>query len=226
MVSHSHVLQWVLETETGLTCIVECFAAKLQIILQIPATDFRADAALIELGVDSLVAVEIRSWFLKETSVDVAVLKILGGASTVELCKHAVDQMPRHLLRSVGTADKPSPDLANGISRTNGSMGQANDSTTVADGVHTNGAVAPANGRTPIKPVFMVGAVEVDTAASNGLTVNPTSTHMNGLPHAGVNGEANRRPTDTIGHDTARELAQLPVEKVLNDGGLNGAMVR
>lgn len=226
LLSHSHIIPLVRKTETGLTYIVECFAAKLQIILQMPAIDFRAEAALIEIGVDSLVAVEIRSWFLKEASVDVAVLKILGGASTMELCKHAVEQMPKEMLRSVGTADKPSPDLRDGMARTNDSIGHANGSATMENEVHTNGAVASVKRKTPIKPVFMVGAAEVNYAARNGLTGDPGLTHMNGLSHAGVDGKDNGRPTGTNGHGTITEVAQLSVEKAVNNGGLNGAMVR
>jgi len=66
-------------------------------------SSFRAEAALIELGVDSLVAVEIRSWFLKEVIVDMAVLKILGGASTIGLCQYAVEVMSKDLLPALGT---------------------------------------------------------------------------------------------------------------------------
>jgi len=65
-------------------------------------SDFRPDVALIELGADSLVAVELRTWFLKEVEFEVSVLKILGGASTIDLCKHAVTEMPKHLLPNLG----------------------------------------------------------------------------------------------------------------------------
>ncbi|KAM0276945.1 hypothetical protein ACHAQH_006230 [Verticillium albo-atrum] len=80
----------------------DCFSSKLRVILQMAASSFRPEAALIELGVDSLVAVEIRSWFLKEVGVDMAVLKILGGASTVDLCQHAIDQASKDLLPNLG----------------------------------------------------------------------------------------------------------------------------
>jgi len=36
---------------------------------------------IIDFGIDSLVAVEIRTWFLKEADQDVPILKILGGSS-------------------------------------------------------------------------------------------------------------------------------------------------
>lgn len=47
-----------------------------------------------ELGVDSLVAVDIRSWFLKEPGVDIPVLKILNSASVRELIISAQQLLP------------------------------------------------------------------------------------------------------------------------------------
>lgn len=51
-----------------------------------------------ELGVDSLVAVDIRSWFLKEVLVDLPVLKILGGASIADMLEYVVENMPPELI--------------------------------------------------------------------------------------------------------------------------------
>lgn len=59
------------------------------------------DAALVELGVDSLVAVEVRSWFLKELKVDVPVLKVIGGASLSDLCQTALEKLPEELLANI-----------------------------------------------------------------------------------------------------------------------------
>lgn len=56
------------------------------------------ETPLIDLGVDSLVAVELRTWFAQEVGVDVAVLKILGGPSVKELVDEAVQKL-------VGNAD-------------------------------------------------------------------------------------------------------------------------
>jgi len=118
-------------TQAAQAVLEECFAAKLRIILQITEEAFRADAPLVELGVDSLVAVEIRSWFLKEAGVDIAVLVILGGSSSVELCHQAVEQMSPDLLPSIGAATngkelkqpKGSGDTAQNESKTtNGSL--------------------------------------------------------------------------------------------------------
>lgn len=60
------------------------------------------DAPLVELGIDSLVAVEVRSWFLKECKVDIPVLKVVGGASLAELCQKALEKLPEELLTGIG----------------------------------------------------------------------------------------------------------------------------
>ncbi|KAK0664508.1 hypothetical protein QBC41DRAFT_380647 [Cercophora samala] len=87
--------------QDAIKALETCFGAKLRAMLQMEESSFRHDAPLIEMGVDSLVAVEIRSWFLKEVNVDMAVLKILGGASTTGLCQFAAEQMPRELLPGI-----------------------------------------------------------------------------------------------------------------------------
>ena len=63
---------------------------------------------LDELGVDSLVAVDIRSWFLKELDVDVPVLKILGGVSARELIMIAAEKIPGELTPNLGL-ERPVP---------------------------------------------------------------------------------------------------------------------
>lgn len=50
-----------------------------------------------DLGIDSLVAVEMRSWFLREMDVDMPVLKILGGASLADLITFALENVPSEL---------------------------------------------------------------------------------------------------------------------------------
>jgi hybrid polyketide synthase/nonribosomal peptide synthetase ACE1 len=57
--------------------------------------------ALVELGVDSLVAVEARSWFTKQLGVDIPVLRILGGASVVDLVEDAFENLAPELLPNV-----------------------------------------------------------------------------------------------------------------------------
>ena len=83
----------------------ECFVAKLRVILQLSDQAMDLDAPLVELGIDSLVAVEIRSWLLKEFKVDIPVLKVVGGASLAELCQKALEKMPGELLTGIGNEE-------------------------------------------------------------------------------------------------------------------------
>ena len=61
-----------------------------------------------ELGIDSLVAVDLRSWFIKEMSVEMPVLKILGGGTVAELIIDAVEKLPTSLIPNIGKEVDPS----------------------------------------------------------------------------------------------------------------------
>lgn len=74
-------------TEADISQILQqTFAAQLEIMLRAGKGTIKIDLPIIDLGVDSLVAVEVRSWFLKNTGKDMPVLKVLGGASVSD-CK-------------------------------------------------------------------------------------------------------------------------------------------
>lgn len=86
----------------------DAFLAKLQVALQINVESAADQSKLLDsgaddLGVDSLVAVEIRAWFLKELEVDMPVLKILGGATIGDLLTFAVKKLPDHLMPDIST---------------------------------------------------------------------------------------------------------------------------
>jgi aryl carrier-like protein len=62
------------------------FVRHLEVMLNLGPDSVRDDTDLVGIGIDSLMASDLRSWFLVELEVDVPVLKILGG-STVQECK-------------------------------------------------------------------------------------------------------------------------------------------
>ncbi|KAI1172035.1 putative hybrid NRPS/PKS enzyme [Nemania sp. FL0916] len=95
-------LSWTKTTEQALQVLQESFSAKLRSILQIVDQAIDPDVPLLELGVDSLVAVEVRSWFLKELRVDIPVLKVVGGASVAELCQKALEKLPKEFFKEQG----------------------------------------------------------------------------------------------------------------------------
>ncbi|KAK3693043.1 polyketide synthase module [Podospora appendiculata] len=72
--------------EEVLELLTARFVSKLESMLQLAPGAAKADSALVDLGCDSLLAVEIRSWFLKEIAIEIPILKILSGDTICELC--------------------------------------------------------------------------------------------------------------------------------------------
>ncbi|KAH8701329.1 hypothetical protein GQ44DRAFT_785142 [Phaeosphaeriaceae sp. PMI808] len=62
-----------------------------------------------DFGIDSLVAVEIRTWFLKTLGVNVPVLKILGGAAVEEIVQYAAERLDPSFVPNMGKAGVVSP---------------------------------------------------------------------------------------------------------------------
>ena len=76
--------------EEALAALERGFIKALSNMLQIDAEKIDEKTPLVAMGIDSLVAVQIRSWFLKELGIDFPVLKILNDASPADLCKDAL----------------------------------------------------------------------------------------------------------------------------------------
>ena len=53
---------------------------------------------LDEMGIDSLLAVEIRGWFMKTLEANIPVLKILSGILIADLIAMATDKIPQRLV--------------------------------------------------------------------------------------------------------------------------------
>ena len=88
---------------------------KLEHLLQLSPEVTSDPANLLEqgmdsLGIDSLVAVELRSWLLREIDVDLPILKILGETSVRDIVEYAREKLPVELIPSLGlpgSADLP-----------------------------------------------------------------------------------------------------------------------
>lgn len=98
----SQQLALATDLQDALGVVQDCASARLRVMLQLGDQKIEHDAPLLELGIDSLVAVEVRSWFLKELKVDIPVLKIVGGASLTYLCNLALGKLPQSILSSIG----------------------------------------------------------------------------------------------------------------------------
>ncbi|KAL0941609.1 hybrid NRPS/NKS cluster containing protein [Colletotrichum truncatum] len=77
--------------------IHEAFTLKLQSSLQIDESRPIGDLTADTLGIDSLVAVDIRSWFIKELQVEIPVLNILSGATMGDILARAQELLPKEL---------------------------------------------------------------------------------------------------------------------------------
>lgn len=66
----------------------------------LPEEPINEKTTFVEQGIDSLMAVEVRSWFFKELGVDFPVLKILGGSSIADILAEAARVLPISIVDS------------------------------------------------------------------------------------------------------------------------------
>ncbi|KAK3309308.1 polyketide synthase [Chaetomium strumarium] len=148
--------------------VKSAFAAQLRRILQISTgDDDMMNMRSIDLGLDSLISVDIRSWFLKNLQVSIPVLKIMANdAQMSELVEAAVEGIPAELIPEV-RADAKGDDSG---SETNS---------------NTNAAATPSSGTS------LNGQVpEPDTAATSPGSATPPAKGV--IP--GIDWEAEARP--------------------------------
>ncbi|KAM0305055.1 hypothetical protein ACHAO8_011217 [Botrytis cinerea] len=76
--------------------VKEAFVDRLKRALMIPQDEaLNEELTFVEQGVDSITAVEIRTWFLAEIEVDLPVLQILGAGTTVQtVVDKVMDKIP------------------------------------------------------------------------------------------------------------------------------------
>lgn len=90
------LLESVKSTKEARSVILGDLRDKLQGMKFLPDSDSSHDnTPLVDMGIDSLVAVYVRSWFQNELSVDLPVMRILGGASMTDLVESVLEKLPR-----------------------------------------------------------------------------------------------------------------------------------
>ncbi|OTA89383.1 hypothetical protein M434DRAFT_14594 [Hypoxylon sp. CO27-5] len=93
---HSN-LRNVSNNEQALSVLKTAIASRVSLALGCPGGNVDEHVGLISVGLDSLVAVEIRSWLLKILEVDVPVLKFLNGSSLLDICHDVLRKLPNSL---------------------------------------------------------------------------------------------------------------------------------
>ncbi|RDL33251.1 putative hybrid nrps pks [Venustampulla echinocandica] len=89
--------------------MLDAFTAKLRSSLQVEEGRNLLNLTADNLGIDSLVAVDIRSWFIKELQVEIPVLKIISGTTMGELLVCAQELLPAALTPNLDPNNKDKP---------------------------------------------------------------------------------------------------------------------
>ncbi|KAL4964020.1 uncharacterized protein BDV14DRAFT_201275 [Aspergillus stella-maris] len=93
-------------TEQAREVIQHCFSAQLADILRLTAETMDHKVPLVQLGVDSHVAVEVRSWFRKQLDVRTSLLRVLSGASVDDLVSDALELINPEFIPNVRSEEE------------------------------------------------------------------------------------------------------------------------
>ncbi|KAN0078879.1 hypothetical protein V8E54_005392 [Elaphomyces granulatus] len=90
--------------------IQDVFISNLENLLQMTITRPNQEQSVSairtdDLGIDSLIAVEIRSWFMKSLQINMPLLKILSGVSVDDIVDFALQNLPREFIPDI--AEEP-----------------------------------------------------------------------------------------------------------------------
>ncbi|KAF5603867.1 polyketide synthase [Fusarium pseudocircinatum] len=104
--------------EEAAAALLVAFRVKVETMLQMAPDSLNVESSLLDVGIDSLLAVEIRSWFLKEVHVDVPVLKTLSGDNAKDICADAAN---KYLSAKMQESKSETGDASKSDSAANGS---------------------------------------------------------------------------------------------------------
>ncbi|KAL9110633.1 MAG: hypothetical protein Q9227_004810 [Pyrenula ochraceoflavens] len=80
-------LEDAISGEEMMNLLYAALVEKLSTVLMIPKDDMNPGTTLTALGLDSLVAIEVRNWILRECDVNLQVLELLSSGSLLELAR-------------------------------------------------------------------------------------------------------------------------------------------
>ena len=136
------------------------------------------------LGIDSLVAVDIRSWFIKEFQVEIPVLKILSGATVAEILARVQELLPQDLTPNLNPnakgpsktkqeVEKTKAILAASPRASSSNLESRDDNSTQAKAVHT---VSHPVSIAPKKPNGIASAASNELVDHTPLIASTTSS--------------------------------------------------
>lgn len=130
-------------TMAGVTkVLMKGFVATLYKLLGMSPDDgaISPGTSLIELGIDSLVAVDMRFWFTRELDLDLPVLKLLGGATIEDMVEDAVSRLSPTLIPNVKDMPKPATETAEAPASAEGAATASNPEISIEDTSSTQGS--------------------------------------------------------------------------------------
>ena len=93
--------------------VLDSLIANLCSRLKMEHSSITPETSIVELGVDSLLAVDMRSWFSKEFGVDMPVLRLLGGATVAELVEDVINRLNPELVPNMAQeGEEPSSEAS------------------------------------------------------------------------------------------------------------------
>ncbi|CAG7561044.1 unnamed protein product [Fusarium equiseti] len=141
--------------------LLSAFRVKVETMLQMSAGSLNVESSLLDVGIDSLLAVEIRSWFLKEVHIDVPVLKILSGDDAKDICAEAANKYLSVRMQEGKTdADESKLDSTVNGSATAGSSGDGSSSPVTSGDATPPSTVGDTGRQEENKPEGVIERVE------------------------------------------------------------------
>lgn len=186
-------------TRHGLVLLVEqSFGSQLRKLLLTPA-DVSDEEILskrsADLGLDSLIAVDLRSWLMKNFKVSIPVLKIMGSDTMASLVQAVVEDIPAEIVPNVPAASKD--DMKDNFSSTTKSVASDTES----------GVLTPATPRSPVPIDWEAETTPPadDLADMSFSTTPPPATPPRVIVVTGVTGHLGHHLLEHLLSDTAAE---------------------
>lgn len=79
------LLQQATSLDNAAKCVCDAVITKMSVLLMIPLDDISSTRPMSDYGMDSLVAVEMRNWLIKELEATMPILELLANISLLEL---------------------------------------------------------------------------------------------------------------------------------------------
>jgi acyl transferase domain-containing protein len=89
----AHMMTNAQNRDEAVSALQAGLVARLSTILQIDPSEVSLQLPLVNIGVDSLVAIDIRSWLIRELKLDIPALRIVGGITLIELADEVVTKL-------------------------------------------------------------------------------------------------------------------------------------